>query len=567
MTSTRAQITTTSTAHVSSGTRPAVARRFWPRHWGVWALILTLTVPVLVPLVVVALEIATPTPAIWSHIWATVLPTMLRNTLLLLLGVGGGTFLLGTGLAWLVTAYRFPGRGLFDWMLLLPMAMPGYILAFVFVATFDFVGPVQSALRARFGVEVWFPNIYTPVSAILVLSLVLYPYVYLLARAAFREQSATTFDAARAMGYSRTRTFFRLVLPLARPSIAAGVTLALMETLTDFATVRFFNVPTLSEGVFRIWEGMMNRQAAMELASLLFFAALIVILVERGLRGRARFYQTGGRSRRPDPVRLRGLRCWLATGVCGGVLLVAFVLPTLQLTFWTLDEIRKAGAGGTLNVAFRQYVGTTFMLAAVAALVAVAWSFLLAHAVRLRDGRMARVTVRLATLGYAMPGAVVGVGVLLTLTTLDRTINGLAFAGWGITTGLLLTGSLIGLIYAYVVRFMAVSYNSVEASLDKVTPSMTMAARCLGARPARLLWRIHLPLVSTGIITSATLVFVDVMKELPATLLLRPFGMDTLSIWAYLLASEGFWEAAAVPSLTILAVGVIPVLFLMRLNR
>lgn len=536
-----------------------------PRRWGQRATLLLLTIPVLIPLIGVLLEILTPTPAIWQHLWDTLLLRMVQNTLVLLLGVGCGTFLIGTGLAWLVTAHRFPGCAWFDWLLLLPMAMPGYIMAFVFIATFDFVGPVQSTLRAWFGRDVWFPNIYTGYSAILVMSLVLYPYVYLFARAAFREQSASTFDAARVMGYSRTQTVLQLVLPLARPSLVAGVTLAMMEALTDFATVRFFNYPTLSEGVFRIWERMMNRQAAMELAALLCCFAFAVILLERVLRGHARYYQTGGSSPRLAPVPLRGWRAWGATSACSAVVAVAFVLPVLQLLLWTIEEIGK-DQGGTLNVAFRQYVTTTGLLAALAAVVALIWALLLAHTARLGAGRIAALAVRLSTLGYAMPGAVVGVGVLLTLATIDHAINDVVARWRGMSVGLLLTGSIAGLIFAYVVRFIAVAYGSVEASLDKVIPSLTLAARSLGAAPPRVLWRIHLPLVSTGFITGLTLVFVDVMKELPITLLLRPFGMDTLAIWAYLLALEGFWEAAAVPSLTILAVGLIPVALLMRLG-
>jgi iron(III) transport system permease protein len=534
---------------------------------GVWqgwwqrGIILLLTILVLLPLAVVALELLHPTYDIWAHLWATLLPAMLRNTLLLVLGVGLGSFILGTGLAWLVTAYRFPGRGLFDWALLLPLALPGYILAFVFIATFDFVGPVHSTLRAWFGPEVWFPNIYTGWNATLVLTLTLYPYVYLLARAAFRAQSAHTFDAARSMGLSRTQTFFRLVLPLARPALVAGTALAMMEALGDFATVRFFNFPTLSEGVFRVWEGMMNRAAAMELASLLCGAALLLILLERALRGPARYTQTGGQAPRPAPVVLRGWQGGLATAGCGLVLTVAFLLPTLQLTLWTLDELARQGPGGTLNVAFQRYMTTTATLAAVAAVTAVLWALLLAHSVRLSGGWWARLGARLATLGYAMPGAVIGVGVLLTLTAVDGVARDVGLIG-----GLLLTGSVAGLIYAYVVRFLAVAHGSVDASLETVKPSIEQAARSLGAGSLRVLGRIHLPLVSPGLFTAATLVFVDVMKELPITLLLRPFGMDTLAIWAYLLASEGFWEAAAVPSLSILLAGLLPILILVRLS-
>jgi iron(III) transport system permease protein len=352
-----------------------------------------------------------------------------------------------------------------------------------------------------------------------------------------------------------------LVLPLARPALVAGTALAMMEALGDFATVRFFHYPTLSEGVFRVWEGMMNRAAAMELAALLCGAALLLVVLERIVRGAARYTQTGGRAQRPAPVVLRGWHGWLVTAGCSLVLAVAFVLPALQLTLWTLEELAQQGPGGTLNVAFQRYMTTTATLAALAALVAVLWALLLAHSVRLNGGWLARLGTRLATLGYAMPGAVIGVGVLLTLTTLD----GLA-REWGLISGLLLTGSAAGLIYAYVVRFLAVAHGSVDASLETVTPTLDQAARSLGAGPLRVLRRIHVPLVSRGLFTAATLVFVDVMKELPITLLLRPFGMDTLAIWAYLLAAEGFWEAAAVPSLSILLAGLLPIILLMRLS-
>ncbi len=528
---------------------------------GQQAIILLLAGLVVLPLAVVALELLTPSRAVWAQLWATLLPIMLRNTVLLVAGVGLGTLLLGSGLAWLVTAYRFPGRGLFDWALLLPLAMPGYILAFVFIATFDFIGPVQTRLRAWFGPDVWFPDIYTGWSAVLVLTLTLYPYVYLLARAAFRAQSAHTFDATRTMGLNRRQSFFRLVLPLARPALVAGTSLAMMEALGDFATVRFFAYPTLSEGVFRVWEGMMNRAAAMELAALLGAAALALILLERGLRGPARYTQTGGAAPRPAAVILRGWRAGLASAVCGLVLAGAFVFPVLQLGRWSIAELLSQGPGGTLNVAFQRYMTTTAGLAALAALVTVLWALLLAHSVRLSGGRRARLGARLATLGYAMPGAVIGVGVLLTLTLLDRVT-----AGWPLLGGLLLSGSLAGLTYAYGVRFLAVAHNSVEAGLDTVTPTLEQAARSLGAGPWRVLRRVHVPLLSRGLLTAAVLVFVDVLKELPITLLLRPFGMDTLAIWAYLLASEGFWEAAAVPALSILLAGLLPVIILMRMS-
>jgi iron(III) transport system permease protein len=517
-----------------------------------------LALAVLAPLVVVAMNLLSPSPAIWAHLWETRLVEMLLQTALLVGAVGLGTLLLGTGLAWLVSAYSFPGRGLVAWLLVLPLAMPGYVLGFVFMATFDYAGPVQTALRDWLGPTAWFPEIRSLGGAIIVLTLVWYPYVYLLARAAFAEQSATSLDAARALGLGGAQRFFRLVLPLARPSLVAGVTLVMLETLTDFATVRYFNVMTLSEGVYRIWEGMMDREAALELATLLLLVALGLILLERALRGQARFTQAGGTVQRLTPAPLAGWRAAAALGVCLLVLALAFVLPAAQLVAWTLAELRSPTLPTADGVAWR-YIGATVGLAGGAAALAVLLALILASGGRLGVGRLTRGAVRLATLGYAMPGAVVAVGTLTLLAALDRALFTAGLAG-----GLLLTGSIAGLLYAYLVRFLAVAYSSADASLEKVTPRLVEAARCLGAGQARIVRRIHTPLVQAGLLAGAILVFVDVMKELPVTLMLRPFGMDTLAIWTYMLAAESFWQAAAIPALLIVGVGVVPVALLVR---
>lgn len=529
-------------------------------RWGFFLLAALVAGLVALPVGSLLGELLNPATEVWIQLWTTTLPRMLVNTLLLMAGVACGTLLLGIGLAWLVTAYQFPLRGLFDKALLLPLAVPTFVMGFVYMATFDYAGPVQTFWRSLFGRGADFPDIRSGWGAALVMTLVLYPYVYLLARAAFREQGASTFEAAQVMGYSRAKTFFKLVLPLARPSIIAGVTLALMESMTDFATVRFFSFPTLSEGIVRTWEGRMDRAAATEVATLMLFLALALILLERTLRRRARYDQTGGRGRRPVPARLAGWQRWAAFGVCAAVLGVAFVLPVGQLVAWTAAEI-NGHIPGTWETVFGQYIFNSSALAGAAALVTVLASLLVAHGARTQRSRLSRVVVRLATLGYAMPGAVVAAGVLVTLAPVDH-----ALADAGIHTGMLLTGSVTGLVYAYVVRFMSVAYNSVEASLEKVKPSMEQAARTMGARPARILWRVQFPLVRSGVAAGAILVFVDVMKELPATLLLRPFGMDTLAIWAYMLAAEAFWQAAALPALTILLVGLIPVILLMRVG-
>ena len=522
---------------------------------------------VVVPMVLLVGRLMNPTGEVWSQLWSTILPEMIRNTLVLMLGVGVITFAVGSGLAWLVTAYRFPGSRVFDWALILPLAMPTYVMGFVYMATFDFAGPVQTTLRSWFGTGLVLPDIRSGGGAIIVMGLTLYPYVYFLARAAFREQSSTTFDAARAMGYSRFQTFFKLVLPLARPSLVAGVTLALLEAMTDFATVRFFNFRTMSEGVVHVWQGMMNRDAAIELSAVFLLFALAVVIVERVLRGRARYYQPGRRTRQIARVELVGWRRWAATAVCAAIFVAAFALPAGRLILWTLGDLTHAATASALKTVYAGYVLRTLALATTAAFLAVLLALVLAQGARFSPGPFGRATRRLATMGYALPGAVIAAGALITVAAIDRSVAGVSQTLFGINPGLLLTGSIAGLMYAYVVRFMAVAYNSVEASMDKVTPHMEMAAQTLGASPARVMWRVHLPLVKVGMAAGAALVFVDVMKELPATILLAPFGMETLSMWTYMLAAESLWESAALPSLTIVLVGLIPVMLLMRVGR
>ncbi|MCS6847067.1 MAG: iron ABC transporter permease [Anaerolineae bacterium] len=520
---------------------------------------------VLLPLIGLALAWLRLDGEIWSHLWSTLLPEMLLNTALLMFGVGATTLALGTALAWLVTTYAFPGSRSLEWLLVLPIAIPGYILGYVSMSLFDYAGPFQTQLRAWFGPDLELPEFRSLPGAIFVLSLTLYPYVYLLARAAFREQSAAQRDAARAAGLSGRAIFWRVALPLARPSLAAGVALALMETLTDFAVVRYFNTVTLSEGVVRLWIIQMDRDAAIQLASLLMLIALGVVLAERRLRRRARFYQLGNQSRPIAPVRLRG---WRAIAALAGpllLLLVAFGLPLVQLTQWAIAEVKHAEPG-TLDAVFGQYLFNTLALSLGAALLVVAVALAMAYVVRPHGTQVeakagTRFLARLATLGYAMPGAVVALGVLLLLAPLNE-----AVLGW--TGGaVLLSASVFGLMYAYLVRFLAIGFSSVEASLEKVTPNMEMAARSLGAGAPRLLAHVHLPLMRTGILAALLLVFVDTLKELPVTMFLRPFGMETLSVWTYMLASESAWQAAAVPALTIVLASVGPALLLIRLSR
>ncbi|MBL8165306.1 MAG: iron ABC transporter permease [Anaerolineae bacterium] len=508
----------------------------------------------------------------WTHMWNTFLPRALGNTLTLIVGVGVGTGLLGTGFAWLLTAYEFPGRAWFDRLMLLPLAIPGFIMGFVYVTIFEYAGPVQTALRGWFGWQrgdYWFPNIASPAGLILVLTLVLFPYVYMLARTAFREQLASSIEAARVMGYNRLHTFFRLVLPLAYPQIAAGIILAMLEAMTDYGTVSYFSYPTLSERIVVLWNTEFDPGTATQLALLMMVVALCLITLARRVRGHARFYQHGGQGRHMSRQALRG---WARTGAvlaCLTLFGASFVLPVSQLLLWAVGELQKPTVG-ILGESIITYSTNSVVLAGISALIVVFLSLLIVYGLRataVHRNRGNRRLARMVTLGYAMPGAVVAAGVLVVVNPIDAAVTDFAtaFLGW-VSPAYLLTGTVIALIYAYVVRFMAVGFNSTDASLEKISPSMEGAARTMGAGTWRILRQIHAPLVSTGLATGVILVFVDVMKELPATLLLRPFGMDTLALRTYFLSVEGWHRSAAIPALMILIIGLIPVFILMRVG-
>jgi iron(III) transport system permease protein len=534
--------------------------QLWPRV-NLWSLAAgAIALVVATPILVVVSSLATPSVEIWAHLWRTYLLELVRNTLVLIAGVGVGVLILGVGLAWLVTGYRFPGRRLFEWLLILPMAMPAYVIGFVFLGIFDYSGPVQTTWRWLFGAKTWFPDIASPGGVILVMTLVLYPYVYLLTRTAFSEQSAGTVEAARALGLGELGVFWKVTLPLARPSIAAGLALALMEALADFGTVGVYGYSTFTVAIYRVWFGLFNREAATELASVLLGFTFGLLLLERRRRGRARFWQTQGGARPVPPRSLGGWRAWAAAAVCGGVVAVGFLLPVAQLLYWTISTLR----GSAFDARYPVFLANTMMLAAVTALIVVIAAAVLAYSLRLSWSPIVAGCARLASMGYALPGSVIAVGVLLPLAFIDHRLDDLLRWAFGVSSGLLLTGSMVGLVFAYLVRFLAVSSQTLEAGLMKITPSMDMAARSLGASPAGVLRRIHVPLLRGSLGCAAILVFVDVMKEMPATLLLRPFGYDTLAVRIWQLTSESFWEAAALPALTIVAGGILPVLLLIR---
>lgn len=484
---------------------------------------------------------------------------MVATTLALTVLVALGTSVLGTGLAWLVSVHEFPGRRVLSWLLVLPLAVPAYILGFVFLSTFDYAGPVQTGLRSVLGEDLGALPVRSLGGATIVLVLTLYPYVYLLVRAAFSDLAPTAYDAARTLGASPARAFRTVLLPLARPSLAAGLALVTMEVLTDFATVQYFNVRTVSVGVYLVWKGSFDVASAVSLASLVLLFAVAVLAAERALRGDARYHQRGGRGRGLERRRLTGGRAVAATGACVTVAALAFGLPVLRLVTWAAAAVAEENP--FTDTRFADHLTSSVLVAAIAATTCVLVSVVLAHALRLGGGPWVRAAAQVTTFGYAVPGAVVGIGVLALFSAADRLLQAL---GREDGTGILVTGSVLGILLAYVVRFTAPAYQAVDASFARIPPTVSASALTLGAGPGRLLGRVHLPLARSGVAVALTLVIVDAVKELPLVLLLRPFGFTTLSVWVYELASENFWERAALPALLIVLVAVVPVALTFR---
>jgi iron(III) transport system permease protein len=526
--------------------------------WLGWASVMTAAL-VLAPIAAVVFNIFLPSEATWSHLVSTVLPEYIWNTLRLIFLVAVGVILFGVTAAWLVTAYRFPGQRVLEWALVLPLAMPAYVMAYAYTDWLQAAGPVQTLLRDLTGWRVreyWFPEIRSLPGAAAMLSFALYPYVYLLARNAFLEQSRTTMEAARLAGYGDWGRFVRVALPLARTGIVAGTALALMEALADFGTVSYFAVNTFTAGIYRAWLSLGDPVAAGQLATCLLAFVLATLSLERRHRGGARY----AAKRTPMPPQpLHGAAGAAASVMCAVPITVGFLVPAAVL-------IKLAVADPEVRFGARIYglVANTFTLAGVAAIAAVAIALLLAYAARTVKHPLVHGANRLAVLGYALPGAVIAVGILLPLGKLDNAIAAWLQEQFGVKTGLLLTGSIIALIYAYLVRFLAVAFQTVEAGLTRVTLSMDDAARSLGYSPWRTLLRVHMPIMSGSLATAALLVFVDVMKELPATFAMRPFNFDTLAVEAYNLAKDERIAEAAIPSLLMVGIALLPLIVLSR---
>ncbi len=523
--------------------------------WRLAALLPALLVAL--PLLVVFSGWLQPESAVWRHLADTILGEVIANTLFLLAGVGVGVLLLGVGLAWLTVLCDFPGRRLFDWALMLPLAVPAYVLAFVVLGLFDFSGPLQSALRDWLG-PVRLPEIRSGGGVVTVMVLVLYPYVYMLSRSAFLTQGQGSLEAARVLGLGPWGAFFRIALPMARPAIAAGTALALMETLADFGTVAVFNFDTFTTAVYKAWFGLFNLQAASQLASLLLVLVAAALLLERRFRGRARYHE-GSRNPVARRYRLSGWKGWGAALLCTLVLVAAFVVPVLQLLLWAWES-----AADYLDRRYLDLVLHTLFLGALAAVLTVSGALLLAFARRRRRDALSAWSVSVATLGYALPGSVLAVGIMLSFTGVDNFLNSLWQSLGYAAPGRILSGTLLALLLAYGVRFLAVAFGPVESALERIRPNLPEAARALGAGSLETLRRIYLPLLRPGLLTATLLVIVDVMKEMPATLLLRPFGWDTLAVRIYELTSEGEWERAALPAITLVLAGLLPVIVLVR---
>jgi iron(III) transport system permease protein len=532
----------------------------WLRGWT----LLTLAIALLIttPVLAVLSSIFIPTEGVWEHLASTVLWRYIFNSLLLMVGVGGGVLLIGVGTAWLVTLCRFPGQRIFEWLLLLPLAAPAYVLAYTYTEWLEFYGPVQTALRTWFAWETvqeyWFPPIRSLGGAIALLSLVLYPYVYLLARVAFLEQAVCTLEASRSLGCGPWRSFWTVALPLARPAITAGLALALMETLNDFGTVQYFGVETFTTGIYRTWFGLGDQAAAAQLATVLMIFIFWLILLEQWSRRQATYYQGTTRQKHLPTYKLSGWRGIGAGLACVIPVGLGLILPMGLLLKMTLDN-----ASETLNESFWQLTRNSFGLAGITAAIAVGLALILAYGNRLQGRlKLMQVGVRVAAMGYAIPGSVIAVGVLVPLGRLDNVLT-LSLERWfGIDTGLLLSGTAIALIFAYLVRFLAVSFNTLDSSLGRIQPSLDDAARSLGQRSTGTLMRVHIPLMWGSLMAAGMLVFVDVMKELPATLVIRPFNFDTLAIRVYQYASDERLVEASAPALAILLVGLLPVMLL-----
>ena len=530
------------------------------RNWLIASVLIAIIITS--PIIAIIWIAISPEENVWLHLATSVLPTYIFNSVVLMLGVGTFVAIMGTGTAWLVAMCEFPGAKIFAWALILPMAMPAYVVAYVYTDFLEFAGPVQTSLRLLFSwttsSDYWFPQIRSLGGAITVLSLVLYPYVYALTRASFLEQSISTLEAGRVLGLTGAQNFFYTSLPLARPAIVVGVTLCLMETLSDFGTVDYFAVRTLTVGIFDVWFGMENRGGAAQIALVLLSFIIILIWLERSSRKRQRFHNSS-KNQSMKKIKLKGWRSFLAIVSCLVPIVTGFVLPGAILFYHALNNIE-----GFYSTKYIEYAGNSFTMAGSATLIIVLTGIFLAYAARICPNLLVKIAVRVASIGYAIPGAALAIGILISIGAIDSVFTKTVKLTFGFSANVLIGGGLVALLFGYTTRFLAIALGSAEAGLSKVTYNMDMAARTLGSGPRSTLFSVHAPLIRSSIISGSVLVFVDIMKELPATLILRPFNFETLATFVYQYASDELLNECAPAALTIVLAGLLPVLLLNR---
>ena len=530
--------------------------------WTVMAILVA--IPVALPLLVVVAALLFPTTAVWSHLMQTVLLTYTVNTLGLMLIVAVLAASMGVGAAWLTAHYRFPGSGWLGVALILPLAAPAYVVGYVYADLFDATGPVQGVLRSLAGVQLgdyYFPAIRSLGGAGIVIALVLYPYVYLLAKTSFQSQAGALYESARVLGVGRSQVFWRVAVPVARPAIIGGLALVMMETIADYGVAEHFGVPTFTTGIFRTWYAMGEHDAALKLAGCLFLLVAALVVLEQSARRGERFNPLS-RNVAAAKIPLSGAAGMLSTGLCLLPVLGGFIVPVGTLLWYAIAQ-----GDPQLGQDFYIYGLNSVSVAVVAAGVCAAVALLLNYAARLRRGRWLNLGVRLATLGYALPGMVLAVGVLLPLTYIDRALAHFLTESLGRPVGLLLTGSIFALVLVYVARFLTVAFNGTQTAMHQLHPQLDAVARTLGNTPAGVLRRVHLPLLRPAVLSGLLLVFIDVMKELPATLILRPFNFETLATRVYRLASDERLSEASTAAVIIVALGLLPTIWLLFLEQ
>lgn len=526
-----------------------------PWRYIVWVL----AALVVIPLGIIFSSFLTPEKEIWEHLASTLLPELLSNTFILVVGVACFTSLLGVSLGWFTGACDFPGRKFFSWSLALPMALPAYVMAFIFLGLMDFSGPVQSLLRTVPGFESKMVEVRTAPFVIIVIGLTLYPYVYLLSRASFMNQGRAILEASRTLGYTPTRAFFKVALPISRPWIVSGLALVLMETLADFGAVSIFNYNTFTTAIYKSWFGFFSLKAAAQLSSLLVFFALALVMVEGLYRSRMRYFDSSRGGSVPSRLKLNGWKAWSVTMYCTFILTVAFVAPLIQLIVWSLDVLQSGE-----QISYFTYINKTLMLGALAGILICFTSVLLAYARRRDSSKKNRFLCRVATIGYALPGTVLAVGIVLPIVWTDNLVQNVFSYLFNIQVGPILQGTVFVMLIAYLVRFLAVGFGSIDSAMQNIKPSLDEAAAILGKTSGETLRKIHFPLLQKGLLTAMVLILIDVIKEMPITLMTRPFGWDTLAVKIYELTSEGEWVRAALPGLYLVIAGMIPVFLLIK---